>query len=169
MSNVITATFNSGETSVITEAQYQWATGQILVLDGIELPSVYRVVFSNSSTVQGKTQIGTDDGVIIPDVYFTTGKNIHAWVLLSEDDDDSEYEYDVTIPIATASEPEDDETTTEQESIITQAINQLATAITALNTATESMSAAVTKIDTLLFNINSQGELVYTYGEEESD
>lgn len=173
MSNIITATFEDGETSIVTTSQYMWAKGQILQIEGIDdLPSVYRVNFSNSVSGQSKTQIGTEDGVIIPDVFFTTGKDIYAWVVVAASDSAEEIEYDIHIPILDASEPEDDETTEEETSIITQAINQLSIAVDALNTATETVGAAVTKLDTLLFNINDTGELIYTYeqeDEEESD
>lgn len=169
MSNIITATFDSGETSVVTTPQYMWAKGQILQIDGLDLPSVYRVNFSNSASGQAKTQIGTADGVIIPNVFFTTGKDIYAWVVLTASDSAEEIEYDIQIPILDASEPEDTETTDEEETIITQAINQLSNAIDALNTATATVGAAVTKLDTLLFTINGTGELIYTYEEEESD
>lgn len=169
MSNIITAVFDDGETSVVTESQYMWATGQILQIDGIDLPSIYRVHFSNSASGQAKTQIGTSDGVIIPNVFFTTGKDIYAWVMVTSSDSAEEIEYDIHIPVLEASEPEDTTTTDEEQSIITQAINQLSSAVDALNTATATVGAAVTKLDTLLFNINDTGELVYSYESEDEE
>lgn len=169
MSNIITATFGDNERTVVTESQYMYATGQILQIEGLDLPSAYRVNFANSRDGQAKTQIGTDDGVIIPDVYFTTGRNIYAWIMLSTGDDDTEIEYDITIPILEAAEPEDSTATTEQVTIINQAINELSTALselTAAETALERVEAAVNKMDTLTFEINTVGELVYTYDEE---
>ena len=164
MSNIITATFASGDTSIVTNAQYMFARGQILQIEGLELPSVYRVNFSNAPTGDSKTQIGTADGVIIPDVYFTTGKPIYAYVMISTDDDDREIKYDITIPVLNATEPEDDTPTEEQTSIIDQAINALAEATTALNNAVTRIDGAVEKIETLTFRINEVGELIEQTG-----
>lgn len=166
MSNIITATFADGDTSVVTAEQYMYARGQILKVEGLELPSVYRVNFSNSPTGDSKTQIGTADGVIIPDVYFVSGKPIYAYIMLTSGED-REIKYDITIPILQATEPEDDTPTSEQSSIIDQAINALAEATTALTEATARIGSAVEKIETLTFRINEVGELIEQTGGED--
>lgn len=166
MSNIITATFADGDTSIVTAEQYMYARGQILKVEGLELPSVYRVNFSNSPTGDSKTQIGTADGVIIPDVYFVSGKPIYAYIMLTSGED-REIKYDITIPILKATEPEDDTPTSEQSSIIDQAINALAEATTALTEATARIGSAVEKIETLTFRINEVGELIEQTGGED--
>lgn len=166
MSNIITATFADGDTSVVTAEQYMYARGQILKVEGLELPSVYRVNFSNSPTGDSKTQIGTADGVIIPDVYFVSGKPIYAYIMLTSGED-REIKYDITIPILQATQPEDDTPTSEQSSIIDQAINALAEATTALTEATSRIGSAVVKIETLTFRINEVGELIEQTGGED--
>ena len=167
MSNIIKATFDSGETSVVTTSQYMFARGQILQIEGLELPSVYRVNISNAPTGSSKTQIGTADGVIIPDVFFTPGNPVYAYIMLSTGDDDREIKYDITIPVLSATEPEDDTPTEEQTSIITQAINALAEATDALNEAVTRIDGAVEKIETLTFRINEVGELIEQTGGDE--
>lgn len=167
MSNVIIATFGDGETTTVTKAQYRWARGQILKVEGVELPSIYRVNFSNSPTERAKTQIGTADGVIIPDVYFTSGKTIYAYIMLNEGDTDVEIEYLAEIPVNEASEPEEDIPTEEQVTIINQAISALATATDKLNEASERIDSAVTKMETLTFRINELGELIEQTGGED--
>ena len=166
MSNIITATFADGDTSVVTAEQYMYARGQILKVEGLELPSVYRVNFSNSPTGDSKTQIGTADGVIIPDVYFVSGKPIYTYIMLTSGED-REIKYDITIPILQATEPEDDTPTSEQSSIIDQAINALSAATTALNAAVTRIDGAVEKIETLTFRINEVGELIEQTGGED--
>jgi len=47
MSNVIRAVFSGGARSVVTEAQYMWSKGQILLIEGLDLPTAFRVYFSN--------------------------------------------------------------------------------------------------------------------------
>lgn len=166
MSNIITATFADGDTSVVTAEQYMYARGQLLKVEGLELPSVYRVNFSNSPTGDSKTQIGTADGVIIPDVYFVSGKPIYAYIMLTSGDG-REIKYDITIPILKATQPEDDTPTSEQSSIIDQAITALSAATTALNEAVIRIDGAVEKIETLTFRINEVGELIEQTGGED--
>lgn len=163
MSNVITATFNSGETSAITTSQYQWETGQVLQFSGIDLPATYRVNISNSYHGTSKTQIGTSDGVSIPDVYFATGKYIYVWVVTTYDDDNAEIEYSVTIPIIKTSRPEEYDPDEETETIINQAISALSTALSSFETTTAEFESAITKLNTMTFSINDTGELIYTY------
>lgn len=167
MSNIITAKFTDGDTSVVTSEQYMYARGQILKVEGLELPSAYRVNFSNSPVGDSKTQIGTSDGVIIPDVFFISGKPIYAYIMLASGDDDREIKYDITIPLLNATEPEDDTPTEEQASVVNQAINALSEAITALNEATTRVGEAVEKMETLTFRINEVGELISQTGGED--
>ena len=164
MSNIITAVFGEGDTSVVTAPRYMYAKGQILKFEGIDLPSAYRVQFANSKNEEAKAQLGTSDGVIIPDVYFTTGKNIYAWIMLQTGETDVEIEYDVVIPILETSEPEDETPTTEQTTIINQMMNGLSDAIDALNTATAQFGEALESIDNLQFRINEIGELIQQTG-----
>lgn len=185
MSNIITATFEDGETSAITTSQYQWETGQVLQFEGIDLPTTYRANISNSDHGTSNTQLGTAEyGVSIPDVYFTTGKYIYVWIVTTYGDDNAEIEYSVTIPIIKTSRPSDYEATDEEVTIINQAISALNNALDtyestiedveaateAAETATESAEAAVEeanvaihKIDTLDFEINGNGELIVSY------
>ena len=81
--------------------------------------------------------------------------------------EDREIKYDITIPILKATEPEDDTPTSEQSSIIDQAINALSAATTALNEAVIRIDGAVEKIETLTFRINEVGELIEQTGGED--
>lgn len=70
--NVITAVFTrSARTS--TTALYQYDYGQILKIEGIDLPQAYEVHFSADETRGNSvTQIGGPDGVSIPDALLLT-------------------------------------------------------------------------------------------------
>ena len=57
MSNIITAVFGDGETSVVTSPKYMYARGQILKVEGIDLPNAYRVQFANSKNEEAKAQL----------------------------------------------------------------------------------------------------------------
>ena len=136
MGNIIKACFPGGSRSCITEQAYQYDYGQILLIKGVELPSTYEVHFSNSENGKAKTAIGGENGVLIPDEYFTTGDDIFAWVFLHDSEDDGETMYKVRIPVADRAEPSDEPPTPEEQSAITQAI-------AALNSAVETTSADV--------------------------
>ena len=164
MSNVIRAVFDGTSRSVVTEPQYMWAKGQILLIEGLELPDAFRANISNTLNGVSKTQIGESNIVSIPDNFFTTGENIYIWIVVSGEDDVT-IKYDIEIPILAAGEPENYDPTDDQADIITQAISALSTAINALNSATERVDSAVTKMESLVFEINSVGELEYTYEE----
>lgn len=164
MSNVIKAVFDGSTKSIVTKPQYMWAKKQILLIEGLELPEAFRANIANKPDGISKTQIGESNIVYIPDKFFTTGKNIYVWIVVSGEDDVT-IKYDIEIPILTAGEPEDYDPTGEQADIITQAISALSTAINALNSATERVDSAVTKMESLAFEINGVGELEYTYEE----
>jgi len=134
--NIVTATFGSGCTSVTTENLYQYDYGQILKFEGIELPDAFEVHFSNSSRAEdtAKTQIGTttEDGVStvsIPDEYLTTGKYIYAFIYLHSAENDGETEYMVTIPVRKRPSINPEPVTPEEQSVITQAIAALQSAV----------------------------------------
>lgn len=165
MSNVIKAVFDGSAKSIVTQPQYMWARGQIVLISGIDLPETFRANISNTTDGLSKTQICDSNIVAIPDKYFTTGKNIYIWIVVSSGDSDSTIKYDIEIPIITASQPEDYEVSDDDVDIITRAINALNEATTALNDATARIDSAVTKMETLAFDINKSGELEYTYEE----
>lgn len=139
--NVITAYFKTGCVAATTRSRYRYDYGQILVFDGLDLPDAYEVHFA-SEEMGGETvtQIGNADGVIIPDQYLTTGKDIYAWVFLHTGEDDGETVYRVHIPVINRPEPSDLEPTPVQQDAITQAI-------AALNAAVDKTAQDVTDAD----------------------
>ena len=82
MLNVITA-YLHGRGTCTTSAVYQYDSGMILQISGVELPDAYTVDFSNSVTGTSISQVGGADGATIPDQFFVPGSTIHAWVVLS--------------------------------------------------------------------------------------
>lgn len=135
--NIITAKFYD-KPCAWTDEQWQWDYGQILQFEGLELPEAYEVHFSNIS-IGGEsiTQIGGENGVTIPDQFFTTGETIYAWVYLHQGEDDGETVYSVTIPVKKRPQPSDTPPTPQEQSAIDQAI-------AALNVAVEKSETAIT-------------------------
>lgn len=142
--NTITAKFCSGATQTWTEEAWQYNYGQVLLLDGIDLPDAYEVHFSNTP-IKGnaKPQIGNADGVTIPDEYLDSGEPIYAWVFLHEGLDDGETVYMVTIPVKQRSKVIDEQPTPVEQSAITQAI-------AALNIAVEKAEDAIEHYPTII-------------------
>lgn len=83
--NIITANLSHGKTYV-TASRYMEDYGQVLKIEGIDLPSVYQVDFSNN-LMRGTsmTVLGNADGVAIPDEYISTGRDVYAFLYLTGD------------------------------------------------------------------------------------
>ena len=83
--NIITANLSHGK-QFVTASRYMEDYGQILKIEGIDLPSVYQVDFSNN-LMRGTsmTVLGNADGVAIPDEYISTGRDVYAFLYLTGD------------------------------------------------------------------------------------
>lgn len=117
-----------------TATVYQYNQGMILRIIGPTLPTAYEVDFANSTTGQSITQIGNENGVPIPDQFFTPGSMIHAWVVLVGED----YvvtRYHIMIPISPRAVRTSEEPTPSQKGAIDQAIAALNDAVDAAETA----------------------------------
>ena len=128
--NTITAVFKSGFKAVKAPSLYQWDYGQVLILDGLELPEAYEVHFSNKPECgQAEVRIGTGAGVSIPDKLLESGEPLYAFVFLHTGEDDGETVYTVSIPVTKRPKPYHSKPTTVQQSVITEAIAALQTAV----------------------------------------
>ena len=83
--NIITANLAHGK-QYVTASRYMEDYGQVLKIEGIDLPSVYQVDFSNN-LMRGTsmTVLGNADGVAIPDEYISTGRDVYAFLYLTGD------------------------------------------------------------------------------------
>lgn len=151
MSNITQAVFGASR-STRTKARYQWDYGQILQLRIDGLPNVYEVHFANSLHGTATTSIGGPDGVTIPDVYFTSGASIWAWLYLHTGNADGETEYVVEIPIVKRAQPTHEEPTPVQQSEIEQVLAALNGAVeqaeeSAVDAAESAADAAESAVD----------------------
>ena len=126
--NITTAPLG-GNRNIKTKPLYQYDYGQVLRIVGVTLPAAYEVHFSNQLHGVATTQIGNADGVIIPDIYLTTGEPVYAWIYLHTGNSDGETEYTITIPVVRRASISDAEPTPVQQDAITQAIAALNTAV----------------------------------------
>ena len=125
MDNIVEALFTSGRRSARTRPIYQYDYGMILKPTGLELPSAYEVHFGASELSPTITQIGTADGVTIPDELLTTGSKVYAWIYLHTGDSDGETVYSIVIPVLARGEITDVEPTPVQQDVIAQTIAAL--------------------------------------------
>lgn len=126
---IIIASFAVGENVTVTSPAYQYNYGNVLRVNGIELPDAFEVHFSNNQYGESTTSIGNSNEVTIPDMYLANGKDIYAWIYLHDDSDDGETVYQILIPVMERAEITNAEPTPEQQDVITQTIAALNAAV----------------------------------------
>lgn len=130
--NITTVTFSSKTETygLAAPALWQYDYGQVLKIEGLDLPTAYQVEFANSANAgQTITEVGNADGVSIPDSLLETGKNVYAFVFLHDEETDGETEYKITILVNPRPSRPNDTPTPEQETAIDQAIAALNDAV----------------------------------------
>ncbi|MEE1164061.1 MAG: hypothetical protein UHU21_10255, partial [Lachnospiraceae bacterium] len=127
---ILKAVFGGG-TSTVTNKRTRTDYGQVLEIIGIDLPNTFECIFSNSNTSAGvgKKMIGSAQRVLIPDEYLTTGQTIYAWILLHDTEDDGRHMYSIRIPVADMPDTSPEEPTPVEQSVISQAITALNSAV----------------------------------------
>lgn len=127
---ILKAVFGGGRYAVTTK-RTRTDYGQVLEISGVDLPSTFECIFSNSATSSGvgKKQIGSAQRVLIPDEYLATGQTIYAWVLVHDSEDDGRHMYNVKIPVDDMPDLSPEEPTPVEQSVISQAITALNTAV----------------------------------------
>ena len=119
---------------------YQYDYGQVLVLDGLELPDAYEVHFANGAAGESVTQIGGASGVSIPDAMLLSGAPVHVWLYLHTGTDDGETVLHGMIPVILRARPTTDTPTPVQQDAITEAIAALNAAVEECREIAEGMS-----------------------------
>lgn len=123
MHNIVTVTFNDSNTATANGVR-QWDYGQILRIQGLQLPTAVEVHFALIDSKDSVTRIGTTkDGVtdvVIPDSMIEAGKNIFAYVYL-RDSESGQTEYEIKIVVTTRAKPEAFDTPEDKE-LFAQAI-----------------------------------------------
>ncbi len=116
----------SGGRVITTAPVWQYSTGQVLQLEGLELPANFRVDFGNEKTRDyTKPQLATSASIGIPDEYFLSGKPVYAFVVLSDGEGDSGTEYVAEVPVLQRSKPTNYTPNDVQQSVIDQLIEAL--------------------------------------------
>lgn len=125
MSQIITVTFAEGQREAIAaQPLEQWAYGQTLQFEGLDLPQAYRVDFSNFEYCGASIpRVGGPDGVAVPVEVLTSGLNVYAFIWIQDETSGARYRR-ATVRVVPGPEPDTDESP-EEQSAVTEAINAL--------------------------------------------
>ena len=129
MGNVVKAVFGKNAKEIQTAPLFQYDYGQILIIEGITLPTAYQVHFSNEPYGTSTTSIGGADGVEIPDAYLQTGADVYAWLFLQTGENDGRTVAMIRIPVKARAEITNEEPTEVQQGEIDQLIAALNDAV----------------------------------------
>ena len=100
-----------------------------LIIEGLELPEVYTVDFSNSETTGTSVpMLGNSDGVLIPQQFIKTGQDIFAFLYITGDGFGRTV-YKFKIPNRFRPDRTNEEPEPEEQSLIDQAISALNDAV----------------------------------------
>ena len=129
MSQIITVTFAEGQREAIAaQPLEQWAYGQTLQFEGLDLPQAYRVDFSNFEYCGASIpRVGGPGGVAVPVEVLTSGRNVYAFIWIQDETSGARYRR-ATVRVVPGPEPDTDESP-EEQSAVTEAINALNAAV----------------------------------------
>ena len=103
--------------------------GLYLLIGGLDLPEVYEVDFSNDEHAgTSVTMVGNADGVLIPNQFIKSGKDVFAFYYHTGEDFGRTL-YTIRIPNKLRPDRTNEAPTPEEQSVIDQTINALNTAV----------------------------------------
>lgn len=148
--NVTTAVIGSGcNTATATPSLAQWDQGQVLKIEGVDLPAAYQVEFSTEYTRNAIQKIGNANGVAVPNELLQRSAPITAYIVLHEGEDDRETEYWITIHITPRTPPETVTPDPEEQSVIDETIAALQDGVAAAEAAAQSVQNMGVEAETL--------------------
>ena len=114
---IVTAVFGDSNTAKVSDV-WQWDYGQILRIQGLDLPTAVEVDFAVAGASESIARIGTTkDGVtdvVIPDSLIETGKNLVAYIYL-RDSASGNTEYQIDMLVTKRAKPEAYDTPEDKE------------------------------------------------------
>ncbi|MFR1871433.1 MAG: hypothetical protein ACLSXO_02610 [Coprococcus sp.] len=114
---IVTAVFGDSNTAKVSDV-WQWDYGQILRIQGLDLPTAVEVDFAVAGASESIARIGTTkDGVtdvVIPDSLIETGKNLVAYIYL-RDSASGNTEYQIDMIVTKRAKPEAYDTPEDKE------------------------------------------------------
>lgn len=143
---IITAVFKESKNTKVSDV-WQWDYGQILRIQGLNLPTAVEVDFAVAGASESIARIGTTkDGVtdvVIPDSLIETGNNLVAYIYL-RDSESGNTEYQIDMLVTKRAKPEAYDTPEDKE-LFGQAIEAVNTAADRAEKAGKTAQEAATK------------------------
>ena len=127
--NKTTVIFTNSRNATAETVLYQYDYGQILVIEGLNLPNPFSVDFGAEGASSTLTMLGNDGQVAIPDELLETGKSLVASIFFHEGENDGETEYRIRIPVVSRPTRTDIEPTPAQQSLIDQLLAEMESAV----------------------------------------
>lgn len=165
MSNIIKISFK-GKTQVYSSPLYQYDYGQKVRILDLDLPAYYEVHFSNYERGNATTVLASLNEFDIPDIYLQSGRDVYIWIYLHTGNNDGETEYQITIPVIKRAKPIDEEPTQEEQSIITETIAALNSAVTESREGIERVQQIENNVNNVYNLVESDKTTTYNYKEE---
>lgn len=107
-----------------TAPVWQYDYGQMLHVNGIDLPVSYKAEFSNTTRGNTVSTVQTTDEITIPAQYLESGAAVYIWLVVV-DEQSRTTEYALIVPVAARAKPTDEEPTPEEQSEIDQTLAAL--------------------------------------------
>lgn len=143
---IITAVFKESKNTKVSDV-WQWDYGQILRIQGLNLPTAVEVDFAVAGASESIARIGTTkDGVtdvVIPDSLIETGNNLVAYIYL-RDSESGNTEYQIDMLVTKRAKPEAYDTPEDKE-MFGQAIEAVNAAADRAEKAGQTAQEAATK------------------------
>ena len=138
-----------GRRYAVTAKRTRTDYGQQFEFVDITLPETFEVIFSNSATSAGtgKKMIGSNQRCLIPDEYLKTGQPIYAWVLVHDGEDDGRHMYSIKSPVDDMPDTSPEEPTPVEQSVISQAITALNSAVDTTTQKAQEASASADRAE----------------------
>ena len=83
---------------------WQYDEGQIIHINGIELPAAYMAEFSNTTRGDAEQYIQQTDEITVPAQYLQSGQPVYIWLVI-EDSESRTTMYEIVSPVALRSRP----------------------------------------------------------------
>ena len=143
---IVTAVFKDSKNTKVSDV-WQWDYGQILRIQGLDLPTAVEVDFAVAGASESIARIGTTkDGVtdvVIPDSLIETGNNLVAYIYL-RDAESGNTEYQIDMLVTKRAKPEAYNTPEDKE-LFGQAVEAVNTAADRAEKAEQSAQEAAQK------------------------
>lgn len=138
-----------GRRYAVTAKRTRTDYGQAYEFVDLALPETFECIFSNSATSAGtgKKMIGTNQRCLIPDEYLKNGQTIYAWILLHDDEDDGRHMYSIKTPVDDMPDTSPEEPTPVEQSVISQAITALNSAVDTTTQKAQEASASADRAE----------------------